>query len=146
MKPIDAWFKKKGYKGVNFQENLISYSTYSSNKTFNAIITNFDSLRYYASQMNIFLQAVARHIVKVYNMGVYRAIRAEQTDCLWEKRNSDDSNETTLPLSSRDKRIITCKSIADTHEKLARYGNLYRAFIETVTWIPVTTLIASPDS
>ena len=65
MKPMDSWCKKKGCRGVNFQENLISYSTYSYNETFNDILPKFHSPRYYASQMSFFLQAVDRHIGKV---------------------------------------------------------------------------------
>ena len=145
MKPMDAWCKKKGCRGVTFQDNLSSYSTYSSNEKFNDILPNFNSSKYYASHMSFALRSVDRNIGKVYKMRVYRAIRAEQTKRLREKRNSGDANATISPLSSQDKRTIICKSIDDTHEKLASYGTFYRAFIETTTWIPVTPLIDSPD-
>ena len=79
-------------------------------------------------------------------MCIYQAIRAEQTKRLQENFNSSNANATISPLSSWDKMIIICKSIADTHEELARYGTFYMALFATATWIPVTPLIAIPDS
>ena len=143
---MDAWCNNKGFRSVTFQKKISSYSTYSYNETFDEMLPNFHSPRYYASHMSFVLQAVDRHIGKVYKMCVYRAIREEQIKCLQGKRNSGDANATISPLSSRDKRIIICKSISDTHEELARYGTFYRAFVATATLISVTPLIASPDS
>ena len=60
--------------------------------------------------------------------------------------NSGDANAKISPLLSQDKRIIICKSIADTHEELARYGTFYRILIATATGIPVPPLIDIPDS
>ena len=80
MKPMDAWFNKKGCRGVAFQVNLRSYSTYSYNETFNDMLPKFHSPKYYSSQMRFFLQAVDLHIEKVYKIRVYWAIRAEQTN------------------------------------------------------------------
>ena len=45
---MDDWYKKKGYRGVTFQENLISYSAYSSNENLNEMLPNFHSPTYYA--------------------------------------------------------------------------------------------------
>ena len=58
--------------------------------------------------MRFVLQAVGRHIGKGCKIGVYRAIRAEQTICFQEKQNSGDANATISPLSSQDKMIIIC--------------------------------------
>ena len=58
MKLMDAWCKKKVCRGVTFQGNLSSYSTYSFNETFNDINPNFHSPMYYAPQMIFVLQEV----------------------------------------------------------------------------------------
>ena len=79
-------------------------------------------------------------------MHVYRAIRAQKTKHLLEKHNSGDANEAISPISSQDRMIIICKSIDDKYEELARYGTFDRELIATETCIPVTPLIASPDS
>ena len=75
MNPMDTRYKKKGCRGVTFQDNLSSYSTYSYNETFNEILPNFHSPMYYSSHMSFVLQAVDRYIGKVYKMHVYRDIR-----------------------------------------------------------------------
>ena len=73
------------------------------------MLPNINSPRYYDSQMRFVLHAVDRNIGKVYNMRVYRAIRAEKTKSFQEKRNGGDANATISIISSRDKSIIICK-------------------------------------
>lgn len=141
MKPIDTWCESKGSKGIIFQDQLSSYLTGISVATFEEELPNFLPPRYYPSQMSFVLQAVDRHIGKVYKMRVYRAIRAEQIKRLKEAHATGDITATISPLSPREKRIIICLSIAETHEELAKSGMFYRAFIATGTWLPITPLI-----
>lgn len=141
MKPIDTWCESKGSKGVTFQDQLSSYLTETSVATFEEALPNFLPPRYYPSQLSFCVQAVDRHVGKVYKMRAYRSIRAEQMRRLREARAGGDTTATISPLSPRDKRIIICKSIADTHEELAKSGMFYRAFIATGTWLPISPLI-----
>ena len=49
-------------------------------------------------------------------------------------RNSNGSSALTMP--PLEKRVLITKTVADTHQRLAKSGAFRRSFIATGTWLP----------
>ena len=64
---------------------------------------------------------------------MYRGIRAE----VMKRLRECEAGKTPRPLTTREKRILITKIIADKHEQVLASGGCERAFIATGTWMPI---------
>ena len=115
-------------QSVQFEDNLTSHKSPQ-------VLAYWDKLncvqKFYPPNLTQALQAIDRHIGLWYKTAVYRAVRGMSIKQLREHKKLD-----SLRLSPLKKRILITKTVADTHESLARSSAFKRAFIATGTWLP----------
>ena len=118
-------FFDKWDKSVQFEDNLTSHTTPAVND-FQQSLTCVRILC--PPDLTQVLQPIDRHVGIQYKTDVYKAVRSHAMKILRNGKGFESTRMTPLA-----KRVLITKSVADTHERLAKSNSFVRSFIATGT-------------